>query len=75
MQSPVPDMVTSITSSFNSEEELSELKDFVSLNSDNLGSSEQAFQAAIESTEFNMAWMTKHADTIAKWLQRQQQQS
>lgn len=61
-------IVTGVTKSFSTETELRELEDFVLSNEGQLGSSERAFQQAIESTELNIEWRKKNEGKVFGWL-------
>ena len=62
-------IVEVITKPFNTEEKLSELRNFVDANKSNLGSAGKALEVAIDATVFNSEWVQRNAGVIAKWLQ------
>ena len=61
-------IVEVVTKSFNTNERLQELRNFVDANRSNLGSTGKTLEAAIEATVFNLEWVQKNARVIAKWL-------
>ena len=62
-------IVEVITKSFNTEEKLGEMRNFVEAKKSNLGSAGKALEAAIDATVFNSEWVQRNAGVIAKWLQ------
>lgn len=61
-------IVEVVTKSFNTNERLKELKDFVDSNKSNLGSAGKTLSAAIDATSFNLDWVQKNGQVIAIWL-------
>ena len=70
VSSPVGGMVTSVTRSFNTQQELQELQQFYDDNLGNLGSAQRATESAIQTTEANVQWMTDNFDTVVAWIKR-----
>jgi hypothetical protein len=69
VSSPVARMVTGVTESFNTAEELAELEQFAADNANNLGTAQRATEAAIVATAANIDWMQSYFDIIVDWLQ------
>ncbi|KAH3860106.1 aminopeptidase N-like [Dreissena polymorpha] len=63
-------LISGLTSSFNTEFDLSQLKAFKESKND-LGSGARAFDQALEKTRSNIKWMTAHVPVIQKWLESQ----
>ncbi|XP_053387798.1 aminopeptidase N-like [Mercenaria mercenaria] len=63
-------LVSGITSLFNTQFELDQLKEFVDSKA-SLGSGERAFAQALEKTQSNINWMTANVPVIESWLNDQ----
>ena len=60
-------------SAFNKEFELKELKDFYEKKVNELGFGKRSTESAIQTTEANVAWMSKHYARIVEWLEKKNQ--
>lgn len=66
-------LVASCASAFNKEFELNELKEFYNERVNELGYGKRSTESAIQTTEANIAWMSKHYDQIVGWLEKKNQ--
>ncbi|KAL4227197.1 hypothetical protein ACF0H5_015170 [Mactra antiquata] len=62
-------IISGVTSSFNTEFQLQELKDFQVLHP-NMGSGTRAFSQAIENTKTRIKWMKENYDILKEWLKQ-----
>jgi len=61
-------IVKSISSSFNTEFDLEQLRDFQNSHSNEFGSSTRAVEQALEAVENNVKWMEDNYNVVAEWL-------
>ncbi|CAL1295996.1 unnamed protein product [Larinioides sclopetarius] len=62
-------LLKSVTSSLNTEFELSQLKQFYEKHKNNLGTAKRAFEQSIENAEANVRWMDTNYAHIVQWLE------
>lgn len=62
-------LLKSVTSSLNTQFELSQLKDFYVKNKNKVGAAKRAFRQAIENAEDNVRWMEANYADIKVWLE------
>ncbi len=66
----IGNVISAVTSDFNKDRRLEELRQFYIDHSDELGSADQAMLEAIKKTKINIGWMKSYRKEVVQWLKR-----
>ena len=66
----IGNIISAVTSDFNKDRKLEELRQFYIDHSDELGSADQAMLEAIKKTKINIGWMKSYRKDVVQWLKR-----
>ena len=66
----IGNIISAVTSDFNKDRRLEELRQFYIDHSDELGSADQAMLEAIKKTKINIGWMKSYRKDVVQWLKR-----
>jgi hypothetical protein len=66
----IGNIISAVTSDFNKDRKLEELRQFYIDHSGELGSADQAMLEAIKKTKINIGWMKSYRKEVVQWLKR-----